>query len=164
MSNDVVDLILADHRRFQELFEQLRGEGQREALTELAQTLVAHAEAEEAEVYPTLRKFADVDNEEVDHGSEEHAEGHRALLDLLQAAESGQEDWKQELEILARSVNHHLSDEERTILRDAREILSTQRLNEMGEAFSSVRRQRLDEGCGRIEYVRDLVARSEGIS
>lgn len=159
MSNDVVELILADHRRFEALFRELRSSEaeRRMALNDLSSLLVAHAEAEEAEVYPVLRKFFDVPSEEVDHGTEEHAEGHRALLELLEAGEPGSAEWDDKLEKLSEAIMHHLDEEERTILNDARETLGSKRRNELGESFARARRQRLDEGCGRIEYVRALI-------
>ncbi len=55
---DVVDLILDDHRRFEALLRELRNfEADRDAVRKAFSTLhVAHAEAEEKDVYPTLRK------------------------------------------------------------------------------------------------------------
>jgi iron-sulfur cluster repair protein YtfE (RIC family) len=50
----------------------------------LSAVLVAHAEAEEQVVYPKLRRRATIDAEEAEHGEEEHAEGHEALLKVLE--------------------------------------------------------------------------------
>ncbi|MGH3860450.1 hemerythrin domain-containing protein [Actinokineospora sp.] len=69
MTDDVIELILADHRLFEDLFRDLRDDtnGQAKVLAELSTRLVAHAEAEEAEVYPALRRLRKVDAEEVKH-------------------------------------------------------------------------------------------------
>lgn len=160
MSNDVVDLILADHRRFEDLFRELRSSGgdRTKALSSLAELLVAHAEAEESEVYPVLRKFVDVDDHEIDHGAEEHTDGHRALLDLLEAGEPGTATWDEKLEKLSETITHHLDEEERTILNEAREVLSQSRRNELGMAFTQARGALLEEGCGRADYIRRLLA------
>lgn len=159
MSGDVVELILADHRRFEDLFRELRSsEGERrQALADLSALLVAHAEAEEAEVYPVLRQQTRVDEEEVEHGAEEHAEGHRALLALWDAGEPGSEDWDDKLEELSESITHHLDEEERTILNDARETVGDAQRAELGEAFTRARKEKLDADCGRPDYVRSLV-------
>ena len=55
-TGDVVDLILDDHRLFEDLLRQLRdATADREAArSALAAVLVAHGEAEEAKVYPSL--------------------------------------------------------------------------------------------------------------
>ena len=81
-SGDVIDLILDDHRLFEALLRDLRDKSSdRDAVRRAFSALhVAHAEAEEAEVYPTLRKKDAISDHEAEHGEEEHAEGHEALL------------------------------------------------------------------------------------
>ncbi|NUT93417.1 MAG: hemerythrin domain-containing protein [Saccharothrix sp.] len=158
MATDVVDLILDDHRRFEELFRQLRDrESDRPTLLgELAALLVAHAEAEESEVYPALKRYKRVDDEEVDHGAEEHAEGHQALLALMEVADTSSEEWESKLEELVEALNHHVDEEERTILNDARSEVPDDRRAELGQAFLDVRQDRLDDDCGDLEYVRKI--------
>ena len=51
----------------------------------LAELLVAHAEAEESEVYPTLRTKRAISAHKEEHGEEEHAEIVEALLAFLDA-------------------------------------------------------------------------------
>ena len=162
MSNDVVELILADHRRFEDLFRELRNAeaDRKQALHDLAQLLVAHAEAEESDVYPVLRRASDVDADEVDHGSEEHAEGHDALLALLEVGDPERPEWDEKLEQLSGSITHHLDEEERTILNDIRGKLTADRRDELGVAFLRARKERIEAGCGDIEYVRALVQAS----
>ncbi|SFS73884.1 hemerythrin domain-containing protein [Saccharopolyspora flava] len=165
MSDDVVELILADHRRFEDLLRTLRStEGDRStALGDLAAVLVAHAEAEESEVYPVLRKLSADDAEDVDHGAEEHAEGHEALLALMECGELEGDEWSARLEELSESLTHHLDEEERTVLNDAREEVSPERRAELGRTFTAKRRELLDADCGRLDKVRALV-RSKGPS
>ena len=158
MATDVVELILADHRRFEELFRELRDRtSDRTALLgDLAELLVAHAEAEEAKVYPALKRFKEVDDDEVDHGAEEHAEGHQALLALMEVSDTESDEWEEKLEVLVEALNHHVVEEERTILYDAREQVPEDRRNELGRDFLEVREERIADGCGDIEYVRKL--------
>lgn len=83
---DVVDLIIQDHEDFERLLRALRNDSNdRDQLRHQFATLhVAHAEAEEKYVYPRLERRNAVDEEEVEHGEKEHAEGHEALLALLE--------------------------------------------------------------------------------
>ncbi|CAL9621675.1 DNA nickase [Actinosynnema sp. ALI-1.44] len=158
MALDVVELILNDHRRFEELFRELRDRSSdRPALLgELAALLVAHAEAEESEVYPALKRYKEVDGDEVDHGAEEHAEGHQALLALMEVADTASEEWEDKLEELVEALNHHVDEEERTILNDAREQVPAERRAELAKAFHAARQERLDDDCGDIEHVRKI--------
>ncbi|MFD9611071.1 hemerythrin domain-containing protein [Streptomyces sp. NPDC059083] len=158
---DVVAVILEDHRRMEELFRRMRSvEADRAAaLKEFAALLVAHGEAEEAEVYGALKRFRGVDDDEVDHGSEEHAEGNEALLALLEVEDVGSDEWDERLEDLVKAVSHHVDEEERTILNGARESVPDERRAELGDAFQGARAKQLEADCGRLENVRELVRR-----
>ncbi|HEV7906506.1 MAG TPA: hemerythrin domain-containing protein [Pseudonocardiaceae bacterium] len=159
MASDVVELIMGDHRRFEELFRGLRDRNSDRSalLDELATLLVAHGEAEESKVYPQLKRYKRINDDEVDHGFEEHAELNQALLALMEVSDTGSDEWEDKLEQLVETANHHVDEEERTILNDAREHVSDDRRAELGEDFLKAREERLQAGCGDIEHVRELV-------
>ncbi|MFF4871714.1 hemerythrin domain-containing protein [Streptomyces sp. NPDC003444] len=158
-NEDVVAAILEDHRTMEDLFRRMRSvEADRAAaLKEFSALLIAHGEAEEAEVYGALKRFKNVDNEEVDHGTEEHEEGNEALLALLEVDEVGSDEWDERLEKLVEAVTHHLDEEERTILNGARESVPDDRRAELGAAFLKERARQLASDCGRVENVRKVV-------
>ncbi|MBY5162362.1 hemerythrin domain-containing protein [Salsipaludibacter albus] len=161
---DVIDLILDDHRRFESLLRNLRSTETPDragVLAELAAVLVAHAEAEEAEVYPTLRTRDAIDEDEAEHGAEEHDEGHVALLDLMEVDDVDSDQFSEAVHELSEALSHHLDEEERTILNPAREEIDDEVLVRLGEAFTRVRQEELDDDCGDIANVRRLVARAE---
>lgn len=159
-SGDVVDLILADHRTFEELLRTLRDSTtDRDVARQAFATLhVAHAEAEESKVYPVLRSQRAITEDEEDHGEEEHAEGHEALLDVLEFEELEGADFDELVEKLAEVVNHHLTEEELTILNPAREEVDSEVRHQLGAEFAAERNRLIDEGCGDIENVRAIVA------
>ncbi|HEU5035675.1 MAG TPA: hemerythrin domain-containing protein [Nocardioides sp.] len=167
IQGDVVDLILDDHRRFEALLRDLRDSSQdRDAVRRAFATLhVAHAEAEEKHVYPALKRKDAVDEDEADHGVEEHAEGNEALLAVLELKGTDTQAFEDAVEELARLVNHHLTEEELTILNPARDEVSEKVRSELGDLFVTERNRQIDADCGRIENVRRLVeeARSEGL-
>ncbi|MET8767100.1 hemerythrin domain-containing protein [Streptomyces sp. NPDC004658] len=158
-TRDVVELILQDHRRMEDLFRLMRSvEADRAAaLEEFADLLIAHALAEEAEVYPALKRYKNIDDEEVEHGEHEHDEGNEALLALLEADEVGSEEWDEKLEELVEAVTHHADEEERTILNGARENVAMERREELGAAFLQERERQLKAGCGSVDNVRRIV-------
>ncbi|MFE9369615.1 hemerythrin domain-containing protein [Streptomyces sp. NPDC006711] len=126
------------------------------ALKVLAGLLVAHGQAEESEVYPALKRFKKVDDDEVDQGVAEHAEGNEALLALLEVTEIGSQAWGEKLARLVEAVSHHV-DEEETILDGARRDVPDARRAELGEAFTRQREKYLAEDCGNIDHVRRVV-------
>jgi hypothetical protein len=121
---------------------------------------VAHAEAEERHVYPTLRSEHAIGAHEAEHGEEEHAEGNQALLDVLELTEVTGEEFDDAVEELSKVLNHHLAEEELTILNPARADVSERARAELGRAFVEERQAQIDADCGRIENVRAIVARA----
>ncbi len=157
---DVVDLILDDHRRFEALLRELRdSSSDRDAVRQAFSALhVAHALAEEEHVYPQLRRRGAVGEHEAEHGEEEHAEGHEALLAVLELKGTDTQAFDDAVEELATAVNHHLTEEELTILNPARDEVGDRARSELGEAFARERNRLLDEGCGTLTHLREIVA------
>ena len=166
-SGDVIDLILDDHRRFESLLRDLRDStADRDAVRRAFATLhVAHAEAEEKFVYPKLRRKDAIGEHEAEHGQEEHAEGHEALLAVLELKGTDTQGFDDAVEKLATAVNHHLTEEELTILNPAREEVGPQVRAELGEQFARERNAQVDAGCGEVDNVRRIVedARKAGV-
>lgn len=161
-SGDVVELILDDHRLFERLLRDLRDataeRAQARAL--LADLLIAHAEAEEAEVYPALARKDVVEDEDAEHGEQEHAEGNEKLLALLECKATDTQEFDDAVEELATALNHHIGEEEQTILNPARtEVTDTVRAD-LGTKFAATRARHLDNNAGRLENVRTIVRRS----
>jgi hypothetical protein len=157
---DVVDLILDDHRRFEALLRELRdSSSDRDAVRQAFSALhVAHALAEEELVYPQLRRKGAVGEHEAEHGEEEHAEGHEALLAVLELKGTDTQAFDDAVEELATAVNHHLTEEELTILNPARDEVGDQARADLGEAFARERNRLLDDGCGTLTHLREIVA------
>lgn len=167
VSGDVIELILDDHRRFEALLRDLRdASSDRDAVRSAFATLhVAHARAEEQKVYPQLRRKDAVGEHEAEHGEEEHAEGHEALLAVLELKGTDTQAFDDAVEELAKVVNHHLTEEELTILNPARDELSERVRADLGAAFVAERNAQIDAGCGTLTDVRAIVAeaRREGL-
>ncbi len=164
---DVIDLILDDHRRFESLLRELRDStSDRDAVRRaLAALHVAHAEAEETHVYPTLQRKDAISEHEAEHGEEEHAEGHEAMLAVLELEGTDTQEFDDAVEALATALNHHLTEEELTILNPARDEVSDRERAELGEIFATQRNQLIDERRGSLSDVRTIVAtaRREGL-
>ena len=167
VSGDVVELILEDHRRFEGLLRDLRdSSSDRDAVRHALSTLhTAHALAEERHVYPELKKKRAVTAHEAEHGEEEHAEGHEAMLAVLELKGTDTDAFDDAVEELAKVINHHLTEEELTILNPAREEVGEKVRAELGVTFARERNQQIDDGCGSLEHVRSLVreAHAEGL-
>ncbi len=166
VQGDVVELILDDHRRFEALLRELRdSSSDRDAVRRAFSALhVAHALAEEDVVYPKLRRKRAISGHEEEHSTEEHAEGHEALLAVLELKGTDTPSFDEAVEKLSATINHHLAEEEQTVLNPAREDVGDRVRAELGEAFAKARNAHLDDDCGTLDRVRRIVAeaRREG--
>ncbi|SDD82653.1 hemerythrin domain-containing protein [Auraticoccus monumenti] len=166
-SGDVVDVILDDHRLFETLLRELRSSASdREAArAALSEVLIAHGEAEEEKVYQQLRRKHAIGEEEAEHGEEEHAEGNEALLQLLECTGTDTQKFDDAVENLATLLNHHIGEEEQTILNPAREEVSEEVRAKLGADWLARRNELLEQGCGSVEQVRVIVERAhqEGV-
>ena len=156
---DVVELILDDHRWFEETLRQLRDEtSDRESLrADLSAVLIAHAQAEEAKVYPVLRRKHAIDAEEVEHSEHEHDEGNEALLALLEVTDTSSEDFSDKLHELSEALSHHLDEEERDVLNPARTDVDDETRAKLGADFAAERSIQLGLDCGSADNVRKVV-------
>ncbi len=163
ISGDVIDLIIADHYLFEDLLRRLRNvEEDRDALRHAFMTVhVAHAKAEEKVVLPALRRRADsVTEHEVEHGEEEHAEGHDALLALMELKGTGTKAFDTALETLAEKISHHLVEEELSVLNPARSEVTERKRAEIGSSFAQERNRLVDAGVT-VDDLRVLVAAAQ---
>ena len=160
---DVVEVILDDHRLFEELLRELRDETSDRAATRwlMAELLVAHGEAEESQVYPQLRRKDAIDEHEAEHGAREHDEGYQTLLPLLEADDVSGEQFSSAIHEFSETLLHHVDEEERDILNPARTEVSDDARRQLGRAWLAERNRMLDAGCGSLDQVRALVAQAE---
>lgn len=145
MPQDVVDLILNDHREVERLFAQLKDEPATRAtvVPVLTTLLTAHSRAEEAEVYPAAREEADA-ADVVEHSQEEHLLADQVLTRLA-AADPTSSEFETVLDELVEAVTHHIEEEESTVLPRLRAGLHAARLTSLGEAFLASREEHLGE-------------------
>ncbi|MER7861564.1 glycerol kinase GlpK [Amycolatopsis japonica] len=138
--SDLVEVVLADHRRIEQLFRDLRNdEADRPALiAELSASLVAHATATERIVRPDATESGLADE----------------LLAVLESADS-----EKALAALENSVDAHIRAEERGLLNEFRRTLSTSDRTGLGRAFVAERQRQLDLGCGSAAHVREQGSR-----
>jgi len=144
MDSNVVDLIVTDHRELERLFEQLQNQpDKRPSLTPvMVALLTAHSRAEEAEVYPAAAEAGI--SEDVKHSQKEHLEADQLAAEVA-TADPGAPDFGEKLTKLIEAVTHHVQEEESKVLPGMRENLSSERLEELGQAFLASRTEHLGE-------------------
>ncbi|MGN6160203.1 MAG: hemerythrin domain-containing protein [Marmoricola sp.] len=144
MDNNVVDLILSDHRELERLFEELKSQpDKRPALVPVMLTLLtAHSRAEESEVYPAASEAGIADD--VEHSQKEHLEADQ-LAAAVAATDPTSPAFATKLDELIEAVTHHVGEEESSVLPGMRDNLSEDRLEQLGTAFLEARKEHLGD-------------------
>jgi hemerythrin superfamily protein len=144
-----VDLIMADHREVERLFEELKQHPEKRPLLApvLSALLTAHSRAEEAEVYPVARSEAG-ETEEVAHSQEEH-ELAEELLVRMNECDPESPEFDEVLQELVDAVTHHVQEEESTVLPGMKSRLDDARRMELGDAFATSRAEHMGDKPGK---------------
>ncbi|MET8084071.1 hemerythrin domain-containing protein [Micromonospora sp. NPDC005197] len=175
---DVVDILIADHREVETLFVELETrqgtpEYRRQLTDVLIAELVRHAVAEEAYVYPTARKALPDGDQIADHEIDEHADAERTMKDL-ESVDPSDPRFDELLANLTSTIRHHVQDEENDLFPRLRAATAREELVELAgkvTAFKKVAPTRphpsapdrppanklLAPGTGLIDRLRDAL-------
>lgn len=146
-TTDAVEILIADHRKVQDLFKQFSQAGDRAYQTkqklagQIFHELEIHSTLEEEIFYPAAREAAEADiGEVVAEGIEEH---HVVdlLIEELRGMDPHHEQFAAKMTVLCETVQHHIQEEEEEMLPGARRKLG-ERIDELGERMQQ-RRQKL---------------------
>ena len=127
------DLLVAQHRKLEQLFERLESskKGFDATLRELADDLSAHIFIEETLFYPAVRKL---NPDIILEGLEEHAMGRFALQRLL-GTKARDKSLRLRLKALKELMTNHHHEEERELFPVVRRHMPNSKLERLGAAM-----------------------------
>jgi hemerythrin-like domain-containing protein len=144
---DVVELLTADHREFERIFQQLEGlrgatdeqsvRRKRELVDEVTIGLVKHSVAEETQVYPEVEKK--IDKGEAEHSKEEHAEAEETMK-RLERMDADDPEFDGAVAELIREIRHHVQEEESRMFTELRSSFSRDELVSMADKVEGVKK------------------------
>jgi hemerythrin superfamily protein len=137
---DVFKTITSDHRQVEKVFDQLVQADDQQACRTLVFRLrdlfVPHMVAEQQLVYPLLD---DIDNDQAHdlhmEADEEHHAADLVLQELLTTSPSD-DHFKAKVTILQEMIQHHVEEEENTMLPMLQQHISKRRSAELGKHFT----------------------------
>lgn len=138
---NALELLKNDHDRVRQLFKQfesVKDETEHRRLVEIIKTeLQTHAHIEESIFYPALD---DTDSENVSELVDEALDEHHdieVLLDEIDRLNRDGQELRAKVMELKEKVEHHASQEEQEMFNRARELLSADDLDEIGQELES---------------------------
>ena len=138
-------LLKEDHERVAEMMEKIDEstekavKGRTETFTRLKTELDLHAMIEEKILYPVLEEA-----EETRDIALEAYEEHRLVKQLLTELESESnetEEWTAKFTVLKENVEHHVEEEEGEMFKKARQVLSKEQIESLGQQVQQAKRQ-----------------------
>ena len=111
---DGLQLLAADHRKVEALFESFEGasgaSAKEKLVRQICTELKVHAQIEEEIYYPAIRgkvEEADLDEAYVEH------DGAKLLINELEAAEPDESYYDAKVKVLSELIEHHVAEEEK---------------------------------------------------
>jgi len=142
---DAVDLIIADHRVVDRLFDRYEAmdgteppEVKRELVREFTRELSIHASIEEQLFYPTVRDELPQGDDLVEESLDEH-QGVKELLAAIEDTDPQDPKFDERVTMLIREVRHHVQEEETEILPGLRARLSEDVLRDLGRRLADAK-------------------------
>ncbi len=112
---DAIDMLKADHRRVEELFERFESATRRAEKAKIAQQicleLTVHAEIEEELFYPACREH--IDDPLLDQAQVEHDSAKVLVYDIAINTPTSDPFFDAKVKVLAEQMRHHIDEEER---------------------------------------------------
>ncbi|CAL9653947.1 hemerythrin domain-containing protein [Streptomyces sp. enrichment culture] len=174
---NVIEELTTDHREVDALFDEIQAlppgdDRQREVADQLTIELVRHSVAEEAHLYPAVRRYVDDGDDLADKEVADHAEVERMLKELESCA-PGDGRFDTLVAQLKQSVTAHVRDEEDRLFPLLAEACPAGLLDELGDKVRSAKKaaptrphpaapdtppanKLLSPGVGMVDRVRDM--------
>ena len=146
---DAIDLLEAQHREMEDLFERLEnasGDRKQRVFTEIADKLAIHATIEERDFYPTVK--AKRTEAILLESLEEHLGIKRVLADLL-AIDVADETFDAKAKVLKEQVEHHVEEEEADLFPKVRKILDDETLIALAQQMTATQEELVADGSPR---------------
>ena len=130
---DPFELLKADHRKVEQLFEQLEsasGKTKMQVFEQIKTELELHTHIEEKFFYPALEEPEETHDLALE-AYEEH-DVVKKLLRELGRAKSADDEWEAQAKVLQENVEHHVQEEENELFEKAESALGEEELEELG--------------------------------
>lgn len=144
---DAFSLLKEDHRKVEDLFEQLesaRGQAKMRVFEQIKMELELHTHIEETVFYPALEKPKQTHDLTLE-AYEEH-DVVKKLLQELSRAKTANEEWEAKAKVLQENVEHHVEEEEGELFTKAEAALSEEQIETLGEQMEAEKERQQRSG------------------
>jgi hemerythrin superfamily protein len=158
----IYEALSKDHREVERLLDELvtasksGNDSWKRILDEIRRNVIAHAHAEEAVFYNSLR-VADEGKDLVRHSYTEHAMAETEIRSLG-AAKLVDANWTTMIEKLKKDLLHHIQEEESRVYDAGYKVFSEEEAIQLGTAFERMKVETMKDGDSMVASTIDLIA------
>ena len=138
---DATELLMADHRKVDGLFQQFERGGNsqefQQLFAQLKEELTVHTEIEEKIFYPAVRNNSDTASL-VEESYQEHAQV-KQLLQQISSLDNTSTEWGQQMTEMMRGVQHHVQEEETELFPKVRQHFNPDQLQQLGQQLQQLK-------------------------
>jgi hemerythrin-like domain-containing protein len=147
---DAVKLLKDDHKKVKDLFRQFEkartADRKKKIAEEAMHELEIHAEVEEEIFYPAAKAKADKEGKELVAEAVEEHHVVKMLIGELQAMPEVNEQYEAKFTVLIENVEHHIEEEEKEMLPDAKKTLGKE-TETLGDQMQARKEQLMASGA-----------------
>ncbi|MCC2677925.1 MAG: hypothetical protein K0R29_501 [Pseudobdellovibrio sp.] len=155
---DIVALILADHKPLKQLIKTMKSERAEDsekiqAFKEFAKLLTVHAKSEEESLYVYMKKVKDLR----EHGFEGQVEHNLADQVVEEAKRASEKELKlAQIKVLAELVEHHIEEEEEEMLPEFKKETNLEDREDIGRHYLALKEELISEGSDDAPREKDI--------
>lgn len=149
MATNAIELLKSDHDEVKGLLEELAStttqatKARPELLAKIAKELKIHTKIEEEIFYPAFKNAGGTDHNTMNYEArEEHRAVEHLVLPDLEKTDPATDQFSGRAKVLKEMVEHHAEEEEESMFPLAKEALSSEQLEELGQKMAA-RKQEL---------------------
>lgn len=144
MARDILKTLKTEHALVRDLFEQIKGTTDRaektrsELLAKIEANLMPHAKWEEEVFYPAFKERADRDGLQTHaEAVQEHKAVEQTVIPDVHAVEVTTPEFAGRVKVFAELIDHHATEEEKTMFKMAREMFSAEERAQLDEDYEA---------------------------
>jgi len=147
---DPIALLKADHDEVKALLVKLDKTTERAEVTRadgleaLRRKLDVHETIEEEILYPALEQFAKTKDITLEAFEEHHVVD--MVMSELEATPVTDDTWAAKLTVAKENLEHHIEEEEGEMFKQARQVMDSAELDEIGDRLSERKQELLTQG------------------
>jgi hemerythrin-like domain-containing protein len=142
---DALALLKQDHDKVKRMLQQLGGEkddaARSDLFAELVKELTVHENIEEELFYPALKQKPEAKQDVLEAFEEHHLVDE--VMSELEDTPIDSVEWKAKFQVMTEQLEHHIQEEETKLFDEARRALDARELSDLGARMTQLKEEEL---------------------